>query len=250
MAFRHLAWAREQRTGSTSKKALLMALAEHADDEAYCYVRRETLARILEMGMSTVTRLVSSLEQQGLIRVEKRSDRVGRQISNGYWLAMENQPAQIEHPPAHGRAGSLLTSDHPLTAISNSQPTHTTDSTPKNRGDEHFERLWACYPKRSGSNSKRAALKAYNARKRAGHTPQEMATGVLAYSIWCEEQGRIGTQYVMQASTFLGPDLHFKESWDVAPPAPGGGVKRKQQRAPDDFDVEGMLASGQIGVIK
>lgn len=89
---------------------------------------------------------------------------------------------------------------------------------------EEFQRLWEVYPRRSGSNDKRKALKAWTARLRAGHSPGEILAGVERYARWCEATGKVGTEMVKQAATFLGPadPPHFAEAWDVpgakAPP--------------------------------
>lgn len=82
---------------------------------------------------------------------------------------------------------------------------------------EDFQRLWEAYPRRSGSNDKRKALKAWTARLRAGHSPGEILAGVERYARWCEATGKVGTEMVKQAATFLGPadPPHFAEAWAV-----------------------------------
>lgn len=87
-----------------------------------------------------------------------------------------------------------------------------------------FETAWRLYPKRAGDNPKRRALKAWNARRAEGHTPEEMADGVQRYARFCQATNKIGTEMVKQAATFFGPDKPFNETWHTAPKHVGGFV--------------------------
>ncbi|KVN55373.1 hypothetical protein WT13_23460 [Burkholderia anthina] len=77
--------------------------------------------------------------------------------------------------------------------------------------DEKFDEAWRQYPKREGSNSKPAALRAWNARIREGIDPGVLVAAVVAYAAAMKAAGNIGTPYVKQASTFFGRDRHFEE---------------------------------------
>ncbi|KVN42248.1 hypothetical protein [Burkholderia ubonensis] len=77
--------------------------------------------------------------------------------------------------------------------------------------DGKFEEAWRKYPKREGSNSKQAALRAWNARIREGIDPGVLVAAVVAYAAAMKAAGNIGTPYVKQASTFFGRDRHFEE---------------------------------------
>lgn len=79
-----------------------------------------------------------------------------------------------------------------------------------------FEEVWGAYPKRHGGNSKQAAWKAWNARLKQGVTADVMLAGVKRYAAFLVADGKIGTAFVKQASTFFGPDRHFDEEWTVA----------------------------------
>ena len=73
------------------------------------------------------------------------------------------------------------------------------------------------YPARSGSQPWSRALKAINARLREGSQWADFLDGAKRYADYCESVNRTGTEYVMQAATFCGPEKHFLESW--IPPA-------------------------------
>ena len=83
----------------------------------------------------------------------------------------------------------------------------------KHKNPEGFEKVWLLKPSRSGGNPKRSAQSAWNARMEEKHDPEEISAGVIRYTNWLRAKGSIGTEYVMQMATFLGPDLHFQEKW-------------------------------------
>jgi hypothetical protein len=77
--------------------------------------------------------------------------------------------------------------------------------------DPKFEEAWRLHPKREGGSSKKAALKAWNARIREGVDAQVLLNAVKAYASAMLAAGNIGTRYIKQASTFFGPDRHYEE---------------------------------------
>lgn len=90
-----------------------------------------------------------------------------------------------------------------------------TESEKEYSGD--FENCWAEYPKRSGSNDKKAAFRAYSTRLKEGHAPADILAGVKRYAAWCRHTGKINTETVKQAATFFGPadPPCFTEGWSA-----------------------------------
>lgn len=87
-----------------------------------------------------------------------------------------------------------------------------------------FAEFKSLYPKRSGDPNWRGAVRAAHARGVDGHKPAEFLEGARRYHEFCRITGKIGTEYVMQASRFLGPSKPFTERWDPpAGPAPRVG---------------------------
>lgn len=78
------------------------------------------------------------------------------------------------------------------------------------------------YPNRAGDQGWRKAQKAAHARQTEGHDPAEFIAGAKRYAAFCEATGKIGTEYVKQAASFLGPDKPFLQPWDPPPPRPSG----------------------------
>lgn len=80
-------------------------------------------------------------------------------------------------------------------------------------GDLEFESLRALYPQRSGDQRWREARQAINARLREGHTWEQILDGARRYAAWCKATGKLNTETVKQAATFVGPGLPFMEPW-------------------------------------
>ncbi len=75
-----------------------------------------------------------------------------------------------------------------------------------------FERFWLEYPKRAGSNSKRAAWKKFSARVRQGVPADDLILAAKRYADEMRVKQKIGTEFVKIACTFLGPDEHWRDS--------------------------------------
>jgi hypothetical protein len=97
-------WARRIGGLSIAAKAVLMALADHADAEGKAWPKLKTLAEITSMTERHVRRQIGVLEERGLLAREDRFRRDGAQTSNMYRLAIErpagkSEPADKETPP-------------------------------------------------------------------------------------------------------------------------------------------------------
>jgi hypothetical protein len=78
-----------------------------------------------------------------------------------------------------------------------------------------FDVFWADYPKRAGGNPKGRARNAWNARIRDGAVPDAIIQGRNRYIAHLRAEGKLGTRYVMQAATFLGPDKRWEDEWSA-----------------------------------
>ena len=73
------------------------------------------------------------------------------------------------------------------------------------------------FPKRSGAQPWSRALTVIRARLKDGSSWSEILAGTERYAKFCDATTKTGTEYVMQAATFCGPEKHFLEPWE--PPA-------------------------------
>lgn len=78
---------------------------------------------------------------------------------------------------------------------------------------EWFSEFKAVYPPRAGDQGWRKAMKAGQARIGEGHLPAELTDGARRYAEFCRSTQKIGTEFVKQAATFLGPDKSFLQPW-------------------------------------
>jgi hypothetical protein len=105
-----------------------------------------------------------------------------------------------------------------------------------------FAEFKTLYPKRSGNQPWNRALKAAGARVSEGHTHEDFIAGARRYAAYCEATGKLSTELVMQAATFLGPDKPFAQDW--APPAVNGA----QRYETAEERLHRKFMSGELGV--
>lgn len=80
-----------------------------------------------------------------------------------------------------------------------------------------FDAFKAIYPKRSGDQGWPKALRAAHARITEGHDFSEFIDGAKRYAAYLEAKGDVGSEFVKQAATFLGPDKPFLLPWTPPP---------------------------------
>lgn len=95
---------------------------------------------------------------------------------------------------------------------------------PKGTEPEGFDEFWAAYPKRDGDNPRKTAVRAYAKVIRHGLKPAALMAAVRAYSEELAAKGRIGTEFVAQASTWLNQERfdRFNGRPDPAEAKPSG----------------------------
>lgn len=92
-----------------------------------------------------------------------------------------------------------------------------------------LDKLKKEYPKRAGSQPWARAEKAITARLKEDHKPDDILSGVERYAAFVKATGKDGTEFVMQAATFCGPEKHFLEPWSI----PKTKSERRQDRNVD-----------------
>jgi len=144
-----------------------------------------------------------------------------------------NRERTVNEPPPNHK---------PLTT--NQEPEESKALVPSDDGtgdySSEFEQFWKAYPKREGGNSKKGAFKAWKARLRAGAKADDLIMSASRYAEHMAVQGRIGTSFVKQASTFLGPDDHWQEvlTSNVHPIATARNGMRPALKPGEFYDLE------------
>ena len=126
---------------------------------------------------------------------------------------------QKEDPLPEGSTSPNL--DHP--------PESSLGSADAQPDTDDFEAFKAAYPKRAGAQRWQQAMRAANARQREGSTLADMVAGAERYCRWCELTGKVGTEYVMQAASFLGRERHYLAPWHPPPPKQEGAIAQFQR---------------------
>jgi len=88
MSFKAMAWAAKCRTGGSTKKLILLLLADRANDDGICWPSLATIADDAELTPECVCRNVSILEKAGFLKKKKRSG-AGKYKNNEYHLRVD-----------------------------------------------------------------------------------------------------------------------------------------------------------------
>lgn len=80
--------------GNSTRKIILLKLADHANDDGYCWPSYQHLADICECDKRTVKRHMKFLKEEGLLSVQHRMTSKGNS-SNLYQLTLENYKNKI-----------------------------------------------------------------------------------------------------------------------------------------------------------
>lgn len=75
---------------------------------------------------------------------------------------------------------------------------------------EAFERIWSEYPQRP-NNPKKPAFKQYQRRLLEGVPVLTLLGAVMNYAGQMRRAGKIGTEFILQAQTFFGPNERWLE---------------------------------------
>lgn len=110
MSIRAMNWAWEQVLG-VSHKIVLVALADHADNDGVCWPGMAWVSEKTGVKKRTLIKVIHELEREGLITVERRKGEQGKQDTNRYLLDLKDQRkarlpgAKIDEPGATGAPG-------------------------------------------------------------------------------------------------------------------------------------------------
>lgn len=76
------------------------------------------------------------------------------------------------------------------------------------------------YPTRAGTQPWRRAISAIRTRLQEGDSWADIIDGARRYRLFCEATFKVSTEYVMQVSTFVGPERHYRQAWTLPTVAP------------------------------
>ncbi len=243
--------------GPPLEKLTALAVADHADhDGGRIWPTIDALAAKTGNSERTVQRHLRNMEERGWLEVVKHSN--GRGSRTEYRMPIERikgvtvtpfsdpervtpvSPIKTEKGDNGDTKGCQPRQERVTTETNivcepstepSTEPSNTLDDEPpkdvsRETYSDDFERFWKTFPMRSGNNPKRRAFKAWQARLRSGVSPDEIQDGAMRYAEFCRHTGKLHTEFIMQAATFLGPDKRYAEPWS----APTGGNHATRQQ--------------------
>lgn len=237
-------WISEQVTGCcVHARLLFIGLLNFCDDHGV----HPAEARRLKMevfpgdpvGIKKITRWVDELINAGLLQEFEAQGRrywfvtgwKHQRIDKSkaiykYPLPPDSCPKGVEDPATRGPArDEPSTTRSPISAeegITDSKGKEGSGIGEYGKGEEcgnpypeDFERTWSKYPKRAGNNPKPDGFRAWDGRRKAGQSVEAMESGAERYQAYCKATDVIGTEFVMQAKRFFGPDQLYLQKWDL-----------------------------------
>lgn len=235
---------------------------------------RNALAERVGVSPQTMRTILSHFESEGMIaRDSSRQGTVFTVMNYGLYQGEKGEKINQRSPTEiNQRSTKLKASDSKGCSDSdngqptNDQPTQSTttqehnntipngidiyassgdeasDQTPaveKSSSDypEEFEWIWQHRPRREGSDPKRKAFQACNARIKQGATWRELAEGMKRYHRFCETKGILNTEFTKTMAVFFGPDEHFRNDWAVTAAAGNAPTAGGKAKAPDWDDT-------------
>ena len=257
MSVKALTWAFEQPINAT-EKVVLLALADHANEDGLCWPSISLLVKRAHVGERTVQRAIQSLEDAGFIARERRVRENGSDTSNLYRLIFDKV--------SHGVSGGVKLAPHEggVTQTGGEGVTQTggeggPDDTPrtiiKNRKkepsvisyDADFADFWSAYPKRP-NNSKAAAKVKYTLARKRGVSHETIMAGLKEYAAMRNAAVANGDNphFTKMAETWLN-----KAGWENDYSVPEGYQVTVQPSIPmasdEDLDAVIRFFPGHVG---
>ncbi len=152
-----MAWASEQKTGSSTKKLILLMLADRANESGLCFPSQKRLAEDCELNKSTIQKNIKLMEENGLVKIIHRfKDSV--QLPNHYQLNIMGYSIKKVGVPSQKGTEPI---NEPITDVS----TNTSENNKEHQEQEQeHTQLWIDYSlgflKRKGRSSSEIGSKA------------------------------------------------------------------------------------------
>lgn len=149
-----------------SKKAVLIALADMADENHSCFPGQERIAGMSGWSVETVRRALKQLEELGIITRQHRIGTFGYRTSDRYVLAVgktiaESLPVKL---PTRQSAYKATSQSLPVNesiptgqSVGAIEPKEEPPVEPSDTFESDFEQFWKVYPRRAAKANARAA---------------------------------------------------------------------------------------------
>lgn len=183
---------------------------------------------------------VEALRQEQLDKRKQRR-RAGKKGAQSRW-GKGHKGASGRHAPANGtaNAAAMAKPSQPDQDANGALSLSLSSDEGSSTLEDEFDVFWKAYPDRKGNNPRGEALEAYKARRREGVTAAELLEGVKRYAAQREEEGEVGTPFVMRATTFLRSGEGWLQEWTLT-----GTSGRGDNGRGDDPGLEATTETGK-----
>ena len=197
MSIKAMSWAWEQATTSSGAKLVLLALADHANDDGECWPGMKRIAEKCGMSARQVSNHVTNLQQAGLISTSRRCRDDHKYSTYLYQLNLTSSGSGV--PVGQRKSASSGPAEVGFRAEPSLENRQLEPSLSSSSVDDGFAEFWAIYPRKVG---KGAARKAWNkARKTA--TTEQIVAGCNLYASLRRKQD---PQYTAHPATWLNAE--------------------------------------------
>jgi len=204
MGIKFMAMAIDAKTANSGQKLVLLMLANHCNDHTrQCNPSQKLLADECSMGLSTLKRHISDLEDAGFVEtVNIFKDNIQR--PNQYLLKFSSSqnratpPSESGYPPSPNRA---------------TEPEVKTRIEPVVQGNNYFDDFWKAYPRKT---NKEFARKVFQKIKVDGQLLSKMLASIAVQqkTVWKDKD----QQYIPHPSTWLNGQRWEDEVLTTAKP--------------------------------
>jgi len=211
VSLRALAWAWEQELTNPTEKLVLLAIADHANDDGLCWPSMSHVANRCLLSTRQVQRITGTLEEHGLISRARRRRADGSLGTYTYHLNMSvphdgttGHTCPVDHrTPVSPTTGHTCPVDHRTYVSGQNRNIRTV----KESKHDQFERFWKLYPR------KLAKQKCARWWQRNANT--EAALILDGMQRWADywQQSNTETRYIPHPYTWL-----TQERWYDDPP--------------------------------
>ena len=214
MSIRAMVWAWDQECTAT-EKLVLLALADHSDDNGVCWPGMEGVAQKTGLTRRTVVTTIRSMEGKGLLTVESRTAG-GMKISNRYFLNLRCEA--VSHrcendciPDVKMTTSRCEAVSHKTSIRQTSKKEPSTHSLVRQgRTCPRFNTIWEAYPRKIGKGAAERAWKNIRDQEAALVAIRDALSWQTKSEQWTMENGR----YIPNPATYLN-----QRRWEDEQPA-------------------------------
>ena len=213
------------------QQVLMAWLFKHANDDGICWPSLNLLAQECGISRDSVVRHIKILEEKGYLAKERRKNKNDWASTEYKVVIMDSEVVAESDNPLSDTATTLVAeSDKGVVAESDTNYNHI-QLNPKTKSktyihaekslddnfSEEFENTWSYYPERGGSNNKLTAFSCWKKRIAEGVKAEDMLIATKNYQILMNNNGSIGTTYVMQGQRFYGIHKEYEQFINMKP---------------------------------